>query len=227
MNINPGINHVVAAFKQAVIGISDGLIITFAVITGFSVIAGNNQTIIQAGYIVLVGGAIIMGVGGYFAAKGRQENFAQKTTEEEAVLKKDELKKTISLFKQLNLSKEMQDLASTEIENDSKEWKAYLKAHLPESERNESSSLLKTAFIIALSFLAGGFISLLPYLFIHEKKDAFFYSTIFTLVFLLFLGFIKSKVNKEPLFLGTVRLILLGVSTATAAYMIASIFAAQ
>ena len=227
MNIDPGINHVVAALKQAAIGISDGLIITFAVSTGFSVIAENNQTIIKAGYIVLVGGAVIMGVGGYFAAKGRQENFAQKTEIEEEAQKKDELKKTISLFKQLNLSEEMQDQASIEIENDSKEWKAYLKANLPELEINESSSLIKTAFIIALSFFAGGIIPILPYLFIHDKKDAFFYSTIFTLVFLLFLGFIKSKVNKEPLFWGTVRLILLGVSTASAAYMIASIFAAQ
>ncbi len=210
--------------RQAVIGITDGLIIPFAITTGFSVIATNNHLVVQAGVMVIAVGAVIMGLGGYFAAKNRQVNLSQKSTEEEDKIKKTELEKTVQLFKQLNLSKEMQEQAAVEIEKDSVEWKAYLHKHLHELEISEISQLPKTAFIIAISYALGGFIPLLPYLLISDKDGAFLYSAVITMGALLLFGFVKSKVNKEPLLWGTLRLMIFGIVTAAAAFAVAKIF---
>ena len=228
MKIHPANNHSAPGFKQAVIGISDGIIILFAVTTGLSVTASNNGLIVQVGFIVVFASAILLGLGGYFAAKSRQENFVRKTIEEEEdALVKDEIKKTISLFKLLDIGKYMQDQATIKIENNSKERRAHLKQNLPEQTMNKSSTLFKTAFLIAISYFLGGIIPLLPFVFIHDKKEAYICSIVFTEMGLIFVAFSKSKIYKEPLMAGTVRLLLLGVITAGAAYMIASVFAAQ
>ena len=227
MSLTNTINHnnnLYKPFTDIVIGISDGLIIPFAIITGLSAIATNNELIVQGGIIAVTVGAIILGLGGYFAAKGRHESFAQKTTEEEEQLKKEELEKTLQLFKKLDLGKDMQDQAAVVIENDSIEWKAYLKEHLPELEIADISQLPKTAFIIGLSYAFGGLIPLVPYLYLDNKKEAFTISCIITVIALLVFGFIKSKVNKEPLLWGTFRLMILGIVAAAAAFTVAQIF---
>lgn len=212
-------------FTDIVIGISDGLIIPFAIITGLSVIAANNAFVVKGGMLVIVVGAIILGVGGFFAAQSRQESFAQRTSEEEALTKKEELEKTLHLFKQLDLGQDMQDQAAEVIENDSNEWKAYLQKHEAELEIAESSQLPKTALIIGCSFAIGGTFPLLPYLYFTNKADAFFWSCVVTLAALMVVGFIKSKVNKEPLLWGTFRLVLLGGVAAAVAFAVARIFA--
>ena len=214
------------AFTDIIIGISDGLIIPFAIISGLSVIAADKVIIVQGGIAVIVVGAFVMGLGGYFAAKSRRESFAQKTAEEEAGAKKDELDKTIHLFKQLDLGKDMQDQAAEVIENDSNEWKAYLQKHEVDLEINDASKLPKTALVIGLSYALGGMIPLLPYLYFSNKADAFVWSCIITLCSLVVIGFVKSKVNKEPLLWGTFRLMLLGAVAAAAAFMVARIFTA-
>ena len=211
-------------FTDIVIGISDGLIIPFAIITGLSVIAGDKVIIVQGGLAIIVVGAFVLGLGGYFAAKSRQENFAQKTAEQEALTKKDELDKTLHLFKQLDLGKDMQDQAAEVIENDSNEWKAYLKEHQVDLEINDTSKLPKTALIIGLSYAIGGMIPLLPYIYFTNTADAFVWSCSITLIALLIVGFIKSKVNKEPLLWGTFRLMLLGGVAAAVAFGVARIF---
>ena len=211
-------------FTDIVIGISDGLIIPFAITTGLSVIAPNNELIVQAGIIAIVAGAIIMGLGGYFAAKGRHESFAIKTAGEEEKIKKEELERTVLLFKQLDLGKDMQDQAAEVIENDSNEWKAYLEEHLPELEISETAQLPKTAILIGLSYAFGGLIPLLPYLYLNDKKEALIYSCVTTVIALIVFGYIKSKVNKEPILWGTFRLMILGIIAAAAAYAVARIF---
>lgn len=212
-------------FTDIVIGISDGLIIPFAIITGLSVIVADNSEIVQTGLLVIIVGATIMAVGGYFAARNRYESLMQRTSEEEERLKKEELDKTLILFKKLDLGKAMEDQAAEVIEKDSNEWKAYLKEHVADLEINEPSQLPKTALIIGLSYVVGGMIPLLPYWYFSSKATAFTFSCILTLVALLIFGFVKSKVNQEPLLWGTFRLMLLGVAAAAAAFAVARIFA--
>ncbi|MBC7868192.1 MAG: VIT1/CCC1 transporter family protein [Gloeobacteraceae cyanobacterium ES-bin-316] len=211
-------------FTDIIIGISDGLIVPFAITTGLSVIATSNHLIVQAGSIVLVAGAVIIGLGGYFAAKGRHEGLAQRTKEEEAVIQKAELDKTIRLFKELDLDMDMQNQAAVEIEKDSKEWKAYLQEHLPELELAGTARLPGTALIIGLSYALGGLIPLLPYAIIEKKETALIFSVVSTLLALLLFGYIRSKVNKEPLVWGTIRLTILGIAAAAAAFAVARIF---
>ncbi len=213
-----------ALLKQAVIGISDGVMIPFVVTTSFSVLAASNSGVWTAGLITVIVGAFFMGLAGYFAARNRQENFSEKTKEEEERLKQEELSKTLDLFKKLELGEDMQAQAAVEIEKDTKEWNAYLDEHLSELEIGEPASLPLTAGIIAASFVVGGAIPLIPYFLTNDRSTALLISVVASLTALLLFGFIKSKVNKEPLFWGAVRMMLLGAFAAAAGFAVAKIF---
>ncbi len=213
-----------AFLKQAVVGVSDGVMIPFVVTIAFSVLSSNTDRIWQAGLVAILAGAVFMGVAGYFAAQDRKESLVQKTTEEEEQQKQAELARTVQLFKHLDLGKDMQDQVAFEIEKDTNEWNSYLGEHLSEVEPLHQSAVFQTAITIAVSYIIGGVLPVLPYLLFGDTTDARLYSIAASLLALLVFGFIKSYVNKEPLFWGSIRMMLLGGLAAAAVFMVANLF---
>lgn len=57
--------------SDAIIGLSDGLTVPFALTAGLSAL-GNTKVVIFAGLAELTAGAISMGLGGYLAAKSEE-----------------------------------------------------------------------------------------------------------------------------------------------------------
>ncbi len=165
-----------------------------------------------------------MGLAGYFAARDRKESLALKTREEEDQQKKEELTRTVQLFKRLELGKDMEDQVAFEIEKDTNEWNSYLHEHLSEAEPQHSSAVPQTAITIALSYIIGGIIPVLPYFLFADKTLARLNAVAASLLALLAFGFLKSYVNKEPLFWGSIRMMLLGGLAGAAAFMVASLF---
>lgn len=210
--------------KQAVIGISDGLIICFAATTALSVIYADTTVIVKfAGLLSIICG-IILGIGGYLAAKFRMESLATKTVAEEERLKREETDKTIALFQKLGIGEDMQEQAVTEIEKDSFEWKSFLEKNQQPFEIPDKKELPLTGLIIGIAFIIGAALALLPYLLMNDSKTALRYAILFSLPLLLITGFIKSKINGEPVLGGSIRLMLLGAAAAALAWLVAGIF---
>lgn len=210
-------------FKEALIGISDGIVITLALLTGASVLTSVNNLVI-AGLIIIIFGSLILGIAGFLAAKSRQQSLALQSAEEEERLKKTELDKTIRLFKKIGLGDDMQQQVATEIEKDSIEWHEYLQKYAQQLEKPDSRQLPKTALSIAISFAIGGLIPLAPYFFNTTKTIQLTSSVVLSTVALAFFGYLKSKVNNEPKVWGALRLVLLGLFAAAGTYGVAHIF---
>lgn len=210
--------------KQAVIGASDGLIICFAATTALSAIYTDTFLIVKfAGLLSIICG-IIIGIGGYLAAKFRMESLAAKTVAEEERLKKEETDKTIALFQKLGIGEDMQEQAVTEIEKDSLEWKSFLEKNQQPFEIPDKKELPATGIIIGIAFIAGAAFALLPYCLINNISTALLYAVIFSLSSLFITGFTKSKINGEPAWGGAIRLVLLGAAAAALAWLVAGIF---
>lgn len=210
--------------KQAAIGISDGLIICFAAATALSAIRADNPAIIKFAGLLSIICAVILGIGGYLAAKFRMESLAAKTAAEEERLKKEEADKTIALFQKIGIGEDMQEQAVTEIEKDSREWKAFLEKNQQPFEIPDKKELPLTGLIICIAFIAGAALALLPYLLVSNNRIALHYSIIFNLGLLLLIGFIKSNINGEPVLGGSIRLMLLGAAAAALAWVVAGVF---
>ncbi|MFT3981447.1 MAG: VIT1/CCC1 transporter family protein [Ferruginibacter sp.] len=215
-----GVQH----WKQAVVGIGDGLIISVAVATALALVLQQNEPVYYYTGALALLGMIVMGLGGYYAAKFRMESLTLKTTEEEKKYNEAETKKTIALFKRLNLGNDMQEQAAHEIEKDSTEWKEFLQKNEQPFELPDKKQLPFTGIIIGLSYFCGALIPLLAYMCIEETNTALRWSVASTLIALPVVGYIKSRINGEPLLWGALRLLLLGAAAIAGTWLVAGIF---
>ncbi|RZL98050.1 MAG: hypothetical protein EOO88_61525 [Pedobacter sp.] len=210
--------------KQAVIGISDGLIVAFALATALYALHYSPVNIVKAVGLVSIIIGILVGIGGYLSAKFRMESLASKTVEEEQRLMQEETETTISLFKKLGIDEAMQAQAATEIERDSEEWKSFLLKNEQSFEIPNKKELPLTGIVIGLSSILGGLIGVLTYFIWADINTAFKFSLLINLPLLFIVGVLKSNVNKEAIVTGGFRLMALGAAAAAGAYLVAGTF---
>ncbi len=214
-----------SVWKAIVIGLTDGIIISLALNTALSVVFKTRDVVVNTGLIAAIIGAIVISIGGYFAARYRMESLSLKSEEEEKKLHAEETARTISLFKKLNLGNDMQEQAAYEIEKGSAEWKAFLQQNQQSLEVPDKSKLPVTAIIIGLSYLVAALVPLVPFIIIDAIDKALTYSIIVSLIVLPITGYIKSRINGENALWGLARLLILGVSAVAAVWFVAKIFA--
>ena len=209
-----------------VIGMSDGLIVPFALAAGLSSAVENNQMIIMAGIASIAAGSIAMGFGGYFSGKPEKDHHAHHHggEHEKEEIKNDQLDETKKFFANLGLSESLQDQATGEVLKDKDRWMAFRMQYEQGLQDDDSRKAARTGWIIALGYITGGLISISPYFFIEDPGDALKYAACLTLVFLFISGWVKGNLfGVQPLWSG-VRLLLTGFAAAAAAYGVAQIF---
>ena len=90
-------------------------------------------------------------------------------------------------------------------------------------ERPDKHRALQSAFIIGISYVIGGLIPLSAYFFSETAQQGLIYSTIITVICLIVFGLVKSKLTGQPLLKGALRVTLIGVLAAAAAFGIAKL----
>src|SRR5262249_48008642 len=78
-----------------------------------------------------------------------------------------------------------------------------------------------SALTIALSYIAGGFIPLLPYILLSTIPSAQIASVIATLAALLIFGYVKARLTGAPAIRGSLQTALVGGLAAAVAFLIA------
>src|SRR5712691_7868949 len=68
--------------RDAVIGMSDGLTVPFALAAGLTGAVDTSWIIVVAGLAEIAAGAIAMGLGGFLAARGEVEHYASERARE-------------------------------------------------------------------------------------------------------------------------------------------------
>ncbi|EMS45044.1 hypothetical protein TRIUR3_16365 [Triticum urartu] len=85
-------------------------------------------------------------------------------------------------------------------------------------EKPDPRRALQSALTIALSYIIGGLVPLLPYMFISTVQDAMLTSVGVTLLALLFFGYIKGRFTGNRPFLSAVQTTIIGAVASAAAY---------
>lgn len=88
----------------------------------------------------------------------------------------------------------------------------------PEKHRAHQSAL-----VIGLSYVLGGIVPLTAYFFTDSPQIGLIYSSIITIISLIIFGLIKSKFTGQPLFKGAMRVAIVGIAAAGAAFIIAKL----
>lgn len=208
------------------IGLSDGIIVPFAIVSGLSKVVDSNQVIIITGIITIIAGSFLMGLGGYFTNKKRLSYFdrSQKAQEETEATLQTELEIQKKFYSNIGLSKDMQEKAIEEMIKDERVWHEFLKTYGLKQDRPGSKKAAGYAFIIGASYAIGGLIPLSAYFFTETPIAGFKITTIITLTCLFIFGFIKSKFTGAYSWIGGIQLMLIGALAGGVAFVIASLF---
>lgn len=214
-------NNSSANVRDFVIGMSDGLTVPFALAAGLTGAVSDASIIVTAGLAEIAAGGIAMGLGGYLAGRTEIEHYnahehqrfyeIQNNYDSE----KENVKKILADY---GLSPETQDRFTQELANDHHKWVEFMLRYDLGKEKPEAGHAYLSALIIGGSYVIGGLIPLSPYFFSSRVITGLFYSVIITILCLIAFGVVKSKLTGQPVFRGALRVTLIGMTAAAAAY---------
>jgi len=212
---------------DTVIGLSDGLTVPFALAAGLSAAVTNNDIIVTAGVAEIVAGSIAMGLGGYLAGKTEIEHYdseLKREYDEVELVPEKEKEEVREVFADYGLSEDSQNLIVEELVKDKHKWVDFMMKFELGLEKPNINRARNSALTIGLAYVAGGLIPLLGYIFTDTPKEGLVSSTVLTIICLFVFGFFKSKVTGQPLFRGALKVTLIGIVAAAAAFFVARMF---
>jgi predicted membrane protein (TIGR00267 family) len=210
--------------KDIIIGMSDGLTVPFALTAGLSGVLNTNHLIIVSGLAEITAGCISMGLGGYLAGQTEEEHYdseLKREYQEIDTVPLLELKEVEDIFTDLGVEKSLSKQVALQVSKDKKRWAEFMMSLELKMEKPAKNRAVKSASTIAVSYLVGGFIPLLPYIILSDNKTGFYVSCISTILALIVFGYLKSKVTGRPLIMGTIKVTITGIIAAAAAFLLA------
>jgi VIT1/CCC1 family predicted Fe2+/Mn2+ transporter len=218
-----------AFITDIVIGMSDGLTVPFALAAGISSAVSDNHIVITAGIAEIIAGSIAMGLGGYLAGRTEVEHYHseyKREWEEVETVPEKEKEEVREVFEGYGFSEASQIMLVEELAKDKKKWVDFMMRFELGLEEPNANRATTSALTIGISYIVGGTIPLLPYLFTDTPLSGLKISAIITLVCLFAFGFFKSKATGQPLFTGALKVMLIGAAAAAAAFGVAKLFVA-
>ena len=216
--------------RDVVIGMSDGLTVPFALAAGLtgavsqSTIANQTAIIVTAGLAEIAAGSIAMGLGGYLAAKSEAEHFAsEKRREELEIIEKTavEEKETADILEGYGLTTDQSKQVVAELKKRPKAWVDFMMRFELGLEEPDPKRALASARNIALSYIAGGLIPLIPYMVQHDPVSGLRWSVTVTLASLLIFGYVKGRFTGTVPWRSGLQTLFIGGLAAAAAFLIA------
>lgn len=213
--------------KDIVIGMSDGLTVPFALAAGLSGAVSSSSIVVTAGLAEIVAGSIAMGLGGYLSGRTEIDHYNSELKREYYEiehLKHKELAETEDIFRNMGLSESTVNSAVVELSKDKDKWVNFMMKYELDLEKPDPKRARNSAFTIGLSYVAGGILPLIPYIFTDLPTEGLKYSALVTLICLFIFGYYKSKLTGQPLLTGALKVMAIGAIAASFAFGIAKLF---
>jgi VIT1/CCC1 family predicted Fe2+/Mn2+ transporter len=210
-----------------VIGMSDGLTVPFALAAGLSGAVQSNTVVITAGIAEIVAGSIAMGLGGYLAGKTEQEHYQSELKREydevENVPEREKAEVKL-IFAEYGLNESSQNTIVDELAKDKDKWVDFMMKYELGLEKPDANRAKNSAATIGISYIVGGLIPLSAYFFTQTPYQGLLISALLTVICLFIFGYFKSKVTGQPPLSGALKVTLIGVMAAAAAFLVARTF---
>lgn len=216
-----------ARLRDVVIGMSDGLTVPFALAAGLTGAVSASRIVLTAGAAEIAAGAIAMGLGGYLAARGDAEHYASERAREAReveVVPKLEENEVAEVFEGYGLSAEETAPLVRALRARPEAWVDFMMRFELGLEKPDPGRALSSALTIALAYVAGGVVPLVPYIVVADSTRALPFSAATTLVALFVFGFVKGRFAGSSPVRSALQTTLIGSVAAAAAFALAKLF---
>src|SRR6202140_1124673 len=213
-----------ASVRDAVIGMSDGLTVPFALAAGISGAIASSHIVVTAGIAELAAGGISMGLGGYLAARSDLDRYAseqQREYQETDEVPEEENLEVYNIFKGYGLADDDAQKVTSAISADRKRWVAFLMRFELGLEEPDQAGAPVSALTIGGSYVIGGLVPLFPYLFLSDSARALYVSAIVTAVALFVFGAVKGRLTGVSWIRAAIQTVSIGGVAAAFAFIIA------
>jgi VIT1/CCC1 family predicted Fe2+/Mn2+ transporter len=210
--------------RDVVIGMADGLTVPFALAAGISGAVSATQTIVTAGVAEIAAGAIAMGLGGYLAARSEADHYNQEQAREEAEIidKPDaEAAEIAEVFEQYGLRPEHYEGVIAGLRERPIAWRDFMMRFELGLERPEPDRAQRSALTIGASYVVGGAVPLVPYVFVSQPGTALVWSATFTLAALALFGYVKGVFSGAQPLRSAAQTVSIGGLSAAVAFALA------
>lgn len=220
-----------AYIKEMVYGGTDGIVTTFAVVSGFAGASASRLdlpilAVLIFGFANLFADGVSMGLGDFLSSRSEKDVY-KKTKEKEAyeikVEPDEEAEESEEILQRKGFSqKDSQMLVSIYRKNPAY-WVHFMMNEELELPNVEKDKPFVAAIFTFFSFLVFGFIPILPYL-IFQGQNMFGVATAATGLALLILGALRSRVSTLAPIRSVLETLLVGGTASTVAYLVGSFF---
>ena len=210
-----------------VIGMSDGLTVPFALAAGLSGAVHDTHVIVIAGLAEVVAGSIAMGLGGYLAGKTEIDHYnseVQREVYEVENMPEKEKEEVREIFANMGMSEATQHEIVEEMSKDKDKWVDFMMRFELGLEKPDANRARNSAGTIGISYIIGGLIPLSAYFITNTPYQGLLGSAVLTVICLFIFGYFKSKVTGQPPVKGALKVTLIGIAAAAAAFIIAKSF---
>lgn len=212
--------------KDIVYGSIDGIITTFAVVSGVVGASLSSSIIIILGLANLFADGISMAIGNYLSTKSEIEKIKKsrrrhkRNIEEDPEGEKEELRRAI---KKTGLKENEVEGLVSEITKDEKVWENVLVSS-EYGEYTDDTNPKKTAFATFLSFVVAGFLPLLAFILTASfgifQSMTFQVAGILTAAALFTVGTLKASIVDKSRIRSGIETLLIGGAAATVAFTV-------
>ncbi|KAK9364991.1 VIT family-domain-containing protein [Lipomyces kononenkoae] len=210
--------------SDAVIGLSDGLTVPFALTAGLSSL-GDTRVVITGGIAELVSGAISMGLGGYLGAKSESDCYKSQLERERELLQANRSSSEEAVMEAMNeygLSSSTVSSILGDLEKSPDEMVSFIMKFARGMEEPPIGREFVSAATIGTAYFLGGFVPLFPYFFVHTVQAGLVFSSIIMVITLFIFGVAKTVFtgnnNKLAAVWGGVQMVITGAVAAGAAF---------
>ena len=210
--------------RDAVIGLSDGLTVPFALAAGLTGAVDSTALVVTAGLAEIAAGSIAMGLGGYLAAKTDIEHYASERTRElreTEHIPEREAEEVAEIFRGYGLQDEQIAPLVSSLQANPVKWVDFMMRFELGLDVPDPTRARLSAWTIALSYVVGGLIPLLPYIFFDNILTALWASVAVTPVAWFVFGSVKSGFTGISPWRGGGQTVFVGGLAAAAAFGIA------
>ena len=215
--------------RDVVLGMADGLTVPFALAAGISGAVGSslanaNTLVVTAGLAEIAAGSIAMGLGGYLAARAERDHYAAERRREEAeIIEKPahERREIVEIMSQYGVTEDDTAPLIAALERNPERWRDFMMRFELGLEEPDPRRARNSAITIAVAYIAGGLVPLLPYFFVRPIGHALGASVAVTLVALFGFGWVKGRFTGARASTSALQTLAIGGAAAAVAFGIA------
>ncbi|MBI2121509.1 MAG: VIT1/CCC1 transporter family protein [Candidatus Sungbacteria bacterium] len=209
-----------------VYGANDGIVTTFAVISGAAGAGLSSGIVVILGLANLLGDGISMGLSNFLSLRSERDFHRMERSREYMEIEKfphEEREEVRVALRKWGITEEHIPVMVESITRDKKRWVDFMMVEELGIVEDRIDSPLTHGFMTFAAFLIAGILPLIPYLFGVEEDLQFLVSFMATALALFAVGAARSLVIKMPWFRAGLEMLMVGGLATGAAYMMGGI----